>query len=144
MLKRIYSRHFSTLYFHFPFCFPIFHQYQITPAKITKKEKGHVPYPCHTRGFYITLHAIASKSSKPSLLLINLVQSKKSFCTTTSKVVEEPFTLMEGNKIKSCHIKFTRLGTALVFRGKKLSLQSSKPGALYLFHLQTPFAKLFS
>ena len=29
--------------------------------------KVNVPYPCHTRGTYITLHAIASKSSKPCL-----------------------------------------------------------------------------
>ena len=30
-----------------------------------------VPYPCHTRGTYITLHAMASKSPKPCLILIN-------------------------------------------------------------------------
>ena len=36
-----------------------------------------VQYPCHTRGTNITLHAIASKSFKPCLLLINQVNINK-------------------------------------------------------------------
>ena len=48
-------------------------KFKYTPSKITKKEKKACS-PCHTRGTtYITLHAIASKSSKPCLLLNILI-----------------------------------------------------------------------
>ena len=74
--------HYTTFFTYIPFKIHSRQQYIPFTYKNHKKEKGHVPYPCHTRGTYITLHAIASKSSKPPAILINSLHPNKAIQLT--------------------------------------------------------------